>query len=138
MIYIAPNIRLSDHEVEFNATLAQGPGGQNVNKVNTAIQLRFDITTSSLPREVKQRLLRMADTRITKDGVLVIKAKEERSQLRNRDEALERLKEIIRQALVVPKKRIATRPKKSSVRKRLDSKTKRGLIKQQRKSVTDD
>ncbi|MDC1529501.1 alternative ribosome rescue aminoacyl-tRNA hydrolase ArfB [Gammaproteobacteria bacterium] len=138
MIYIAPNIRLSDHEVEFNATLAQGPGGQNVNKVNTAIQLRFDITTSSLPREVKQRLLRMADTRITKDGVLVIKAKEERSQLRNRDEALERLKAIIRQALVVPKKRIATRPKKSSVRKRLDSKTKRGLIKQQRKSVTDD
>ena len=80
----------------------------------------------------------MADTRITKDGVLVIKAKEERSQLRNRDEALERLKAIIRQALVVPKKRIATRPKKSSVRKRLDSKTKRGLIKQQRKSVTDD
>lgn len=138
MIYIAPNIRLSDHEVEFNATLAQGPGGQNVNKVNTAIQLRFDITTSSLPREVKQRLLRMADTRITKYGVLVIKAKEERSQLRNRDEALERLKAIIRQALVVPKKRIATRPKKSSVRKRLDSKTKRGLIKQQRKSVTDD
>ena len=138
MIYIAPNIRLSVHEVEFNATLAQGPGGQNVNKVNTAIQLRFDITTSSLPREVKQRLLRMADTRITKDGVLVIKAKEERSQLRNRDEALERLKAIIRQALVVPKKRIATRPKKSSVRKRLDSKTKRGLIKQQRKSVTDD
>lgn len=138
MIYIAPNIRLSDHEVEFNATLAQGPGGQNVNKVNTASQLRFDITTSSLPREVKQRLLRMADTRITKDGVLVIKAKEERSQLRNRDEALERLKAIIRQALVVPKKRIATRPKKSSVRKRLDSKTKRGLIKQQRKSVTDD
>jgi ribosome-associated protein len=138
MIYIAPNIRLSDHEVEFNATLAQGPGGQNVNKVNTAIQLRFDINTSSLPREVKQRLLRMADTRISKEGVLVIKAKEERSQLRNKEEALERLKAIIRQALVIPKKRIATRPKKSSVRKRLDSKTKRGLIKQQRKPVTDD
>jgi ribosome-associated protein len=138
MIYIAPNIRLSDHEVEFNATLAQGPGGQNVNKVNTAIQLRFDINTSSLPREVKQRLLRMADTRISKEGVLVIKAKEERSQLRNKEEALERLKAIIRQALVIPKKRIATRPKKSAVRKRLDSKAKRGLIKQQRKPVTDD
>jgi protein subunit release factor B len=80
----------------------------------------------------------MADTRISKEGVLVIKAKEERSQLRNKEEALERLKAIIRQALVVPKKRIATRPKKSSVRKRLDSKTKRGLIKQQRKPVTDD
>jgi len=138
MIYIAPNIRLSDHEVEFNATLAQGPGGQNVNKVNTAIQLRFDINTSSLPREVKQRLLRMADTRISNEGVLVIKAKEERSQLRNKEEALERLKAIIRQALVIPKKRIATRPKKSAVRKRLDSKAKRGLIKQQRKPVTDD
>ena len=138
MIYIATNIRLSDHEVEFNATLAQGPGGQNVNKVNTAIQLRFDINTSSLPREVKQRLLRMADTRISKEGVLVIKAKEERSQLRNKEEALERLKAIIRQALVIPKKRIATRPKKSAVRKRLDSKAKRGLIKQQRKPVTDD
>jgi len=138
MIYIAPNIRLSDHEVEFNATLAQGPGGQNVNKVNTAIQLRFDINISSLPREVKQRLLRMADTRISKEGVLVIKAKEERSQLRNKEEALERLKAIIRQALVIPKKRIATRPKKSAVRKRLDSKAKRGLIKQQRKPVTDD
>ena len=138
MIYIAPNIRLSDHEVEFNATLAQGPGGQNVNKVNTAIQLRFDINTSSLPREVKQRLLRIADTRISKEGVLVIKAKEERSQLRNKEEALERLKAIIRQALVIPKKRIATRPKKSAVRKRLDSKAKRGLIKQQRKPVTDD
>ncbi len=138
MIYIAPNIRLSDHEVEFNATLAQGPGGQNVNKVNTAIQLRFDINTSSLPREVKQRLLRMADTRISKEGVLVIKAKEERSQLRNKEEALERFKAIIRQALVIPKKRIATRPKKSAVRKRLDSKAKRGLIKQQRKPVTDD
>jgi len=138
MIFIAPNIRLSDHEVEFNATLAQGPGGQNVNKVNTAIQLRFDINTSSLPREVKQRLLRMADTRISKEGVLVIKAKEERSQLRNKEEALERLKAIIRQALVIPKKRIATRPKKSAVRKRLDSKAKRGLIKQQRKPVTDD
>jgi len=138
MIYIATNIRLSDHEVEFNATLAQGPGGQNVNKVNTAIQLRFDINTSSLPREVKQRLLRMADTRISKEGVLVIKAKEERSQLRNKEEAFERLKAIIRQALVIPKKRIATRPKKSAVRKRLDSKAKRGLIKQQRKPVTDD
>ncbi len=138
MIYISPKIRLSDHEVEFNATLAQGPGGQNVNKVNTAIQLRFDINNSSLPREVKQRLLRLSDSRITKEGVLVIKAREERSQLRNREEALERLKAIIRQALVVPKKRIATRPKKSAVRKRLDSKTRRGLVKQQRKTVTDD
>ena len=80
----------------------------------------------------------MADTRISKEGVLVIKAKEERSQLRNKEEALERLKAIIRQALVIPKKRIATRPKKSAVRKRLDSKAKRGLIKQQRKPVTDD
>ena len=138
MIYIAPHIQLQDHEVEYNATLAQGPGGQNVNKVNTAIQLRFDINNCSLPREVKQRLLRMSDSRISKDGVLVIKAKEERSQLRNKEDALERLKAMIKQALVVPKRRIPTKPKRSSVKKRLDSKTKRGLVKNFRKPVSEE
>ena len=135
MIYISRNIRLLDHEVEYIATLAQGPGGQNVNKVNTAIQLRFDINKSSLPREVKQRLLRMSDNRISKDGVLVIKSQEARSQLRNKEEALERLKDLIKQALVIPKRRIPTKPKKSSVKKRLDSKTKRGQLKSFRKPV---
>lgn len=124
--------------MEYNATLAQGPGGQNVNKVNTAIQLRFDINNSSLPRAVKQRLLRMPDSRISKDGVLVIKAKEERSQLRNKEDALERLRTMIKQAMVVPKKRIPTKPKRSSVKKRLDSKTKRGLVKNFRKSVSEE
>ena len=124
--------------MEYNATLAQGPGGQNVNKVNTAIQLRFDINNSSLPRAVKQRLLRMPDSRISKDGVLVIKAKEERSQLRNKEDALERLRTMIKQAMVVPKKRIPTKPKRSSVKKRLDSKTKRGLVKNFRKSVREE
>jgi len=124
--------------VEYNATLAQGPGGQNVNKVNTAIQLRFDINNSSLPRAVKQRLLRMPDSRISKDGVLVIKAKEERSQLRNKEDALERLRTMIKQAMVVPKKRIPTKPKRSSVKRRLDSKTKRGLVKNFRKSVSEE
>jgi len=135
MIYISRNISLHDHEVEYTATLAQGPGGQNVNKVNTAIQLRFDINNSSLPREVKQRLLRMSDSRISKDGVLVIKSQEARSQLRNKEEALERLKDLIKLALVVPKRRIPTKPKKSSVKKRLDSKTKRGQLKSFRKPV---
>jgi ribosome-associated protein len=138
MIYIASHIHLQDHEVEYNATLAQGPGGQNVNTVNTAIQLRFDINNSSLPRAVKQRLLRMPDSRISKDGVLVIKAKEERSQLRNKEDALERLRTMIKQAMVVPKKRIPTKPKRSSVKKRLDSKTKRGLVKNFRKSVSEE
>ncbi len=124
--------------MEYNATLAQGPGGQNVNKVNTAIQLRFDINNSSLPRAVKQRLLRMPDSRISKDGVLVIKAKEERSQLRNKEDALERLRTMIKQAMVVPKKRIPTKPKRSSVKRRLDSKTKRGLVKNFRKSVSEE
>jgi ribosome-associated protein len=138
MIYISSNIHLHDHEVEYNATLAQGPGGQNVNKVNTAIQLRFDIQNSSLPRDVKQRLLRMTDNRISKDGVLVIKAKEERSQLRNKEEALKRLKDMIKRALVVPKRRIPTKPKRSSVKKRLDSKSKRGQVKSFRKPVNEE
>lgn len=121
--------------MEYTATLSQGPGGQNVNKVNTAIQLRFDIPNSSLPREVKQRLLRLSDSRISKEGVLIIKSQEARSQLRNKEEALERLTDLIKQALVVPKRRIPTKPKRSSVTKRLDSKTKRGKVKNFRKPV---
>jgi len=133
MITISPNIRLDDNEVEFEAIRSGGPGGQHVNKTSTAIHLRFDVNASSLPREVKQRLLRSQDKRITKERVIVIKAQEERSQLRNREEALERLKEMIRPALRAPKKRVPTKPRKSAVRKRLDNKTKRGQTKQLRK-----
>jgi len=132
MIFISPDIRLVDHEVDFQATLSQGPGGQHVNKTATAIQLRFDIHASSLPRDVKQRLLRQNDHRISKDGVIVIKAQDERSQHRNKEESIHRLKLMIRQALHVPRKRIPTKPSKTAVQKRLDRKTQKGMKKQLR------
>jgi ribosome-associated protein len=126
MIFITPDIRLGDHEVEYHATLASGPGGQNVNKTSTAIHLRFDIHASSLPRELKERLLASQDSR-----------KEERSQAGNRESALARLQALIRGATRVPKKRIPTRPGKAAKARRLDEKSKRGLVKQMRKSPLD-
>ena len=135
MITISPHIHLADDEIEFEAICSSGPGGQNVNKTSTAIHLRFDIPASSLPREVKQRLLATHDTRISKEGVIVIKAQEERSQTRNREQAILRLKQIIQAALKVPKRRVATKPKKSAVKKRLDTKTRRGQMKQLRKPL---
>ncbi len=135
MITISPHIHLADDEIEFEAIRSSGPGGQNVNKTSTAIHLRFDIPASSLPREVKQRLLATHDTRISKEGVIVIKAQEERSQTRNREQAILRLKQIIQAALKVPKRRVATKPKKSAVKKRLDTKTRRGQTKQLRKPL---
>jgi ribosome-associated protein len=134
MIYISPGIQLNDHEVEFQATHANGPGGQHVNKTSTAIQLRFEINRSSLPREVKQRLLKQHDQRISKDGIIVIKAQEKRSQHRNKEEAVHRLKAMIREALKVPRKRIPTRPGKASIQKRLDRKTKHSKLKKLRKT----
>ena len=133
MIFITPDIRLGDHEIEVSATTSQGPGGQHVNKTATAIQLRFDIAASSLPREIKQRLLARADQRLTNDGVIVIRAQDERSQLRNREAAIERLRNIIRAAAIVPRPRIATRPGRTSREKRMDQKSKRGLVKDLRK-----
>jgi len=129
MIHITPNIQLDEKEVEYQATLAQGPGGQHVNKTATAIQLKFDIRASSLPREVKQRLLGMPDQRISKDGVITIKARDERSQLRNKEDALQRLILMIRSATHVPCKRIPTKPGKAAKARRMDTKTKRGLVK---------
>ena len=137
MIVISPTIHLADDEIAFEAIRSSGPGGQNVNKTSTAIHLRFDIPASSLPWEVKRRLLATLDTRISKEGVIVIKAQEERSQTRNREQAVLRLRQMIQAALVVPKKRVATKPKKSAVKKRLDSKTQRGKVKQLRKPVRD-
>ena len=133
MIYISPEISLGDHEIEYSAILASGPGGQHVNKTSSAIQLRFDINASSLPKEVKQRLLARSDSRITKEGVIVIKAQDERSQLRNREEALERLRGMIRTAAVIPRKRIPTKPGRAAKERRMDSKTKRGQTKALRK-----
>jgi len=130
MIAIDPN------EVEFNAIRAQGPGGQNVNKVSNAVHLRFDIVKSSLPEHIKERLLTLRDQRITKDGVVVLKAQQSRSQEANKDEALRRLQELVDGVAVLPAVRRATRPTRSSQRKRLDGKTKDGERKQLRGKVS--
>ncbi|RFP18518.1 MULTISPECIES: alternative ribosome rescue aminoacyl-tRNA hydrolase ArfB [unclassified Duganella] len=124
------------NEVEFNAIRAQGPGGQNVNKVSSAVHLRFDIVSSSLPEHIKERLLAMRDQRITKDGVVVLKAQQSRSQEANKEEALRRLQELVDSVAVLPTVRRPTRPTRSSQRKRLDGKTKDGERKQLRGKIS--
>lgn len=128
---------LDPGEVEFSAIRAQGPGGQNVNKVSNAVQARFDIEASSLPAEVKARLRAMADARITREGVVVIKAQNARSLERNREEALRRLQELVDQAATVQKPRRATRPTRASQRRRLDAKARAGQVKALRGRVKD-
>ncbi len=137
MVQISKTVIIPDSELEFSAIRSQGAGGQNVNKVATAIHLRFDIVASSLPNYYKEKLLQLSDRRITKEGVLVIKAQEHRSQEQNREEALERLKDLVKSAIIVPKLRKPSKPSRSSQRKRLESKSKRGKIKANRGKITE-
>jgi len=136
-LIINPRISLPDHEITLIAIRAQGAGGQNVNKVASAIHLRFDIRGSSLPDIYKERLLAMSDQRLTGDGILVIKAQQYRTQEKNRTDALERLARIIRRVTVTEKKRTPTRPSVTARQKRVESKTRRGRIKTMRKKVSD-
>lgn len=136
MLTISRNIVIPDREIQIQAIRSQGAGGQNVNKVATAIHLRFDVHASSLPENYKQRLLNLKDSRIDKTGVINIKSQEHRTQERNRQTALNRLREIIQLAGVVEKKRVATKVPKRVKRKRMDEKRKRGELKSQRQKIT--
>jgi ribosome-associated protein len=137
VLKISQTVSIADDEIEFSAIRAQGSGGQNVNKVSSAIHMRFDIHASSLPDFYKQRLLALKDRRISKEGVIIIKAQKFRTREKNHNDALLRLQELIKGAAVVQKSRTATRPTKGSRKRRLDSKTRRGRTKELRGKISD-
>jgi ribosome-associated protein len=139
VIPITPSLSLDEKEIEERFVRSSGPGGQNVNKVATAVQLRFDVTTSSLPDEIRQRLIALAGSRMTDEGVLVIEAREHRTQAQNREAARDRLVTLIQRAAQQPKKRRATKPGRAAKEHRLASKKRRGDIKARRqKTIGDD
>ena len=129
MLQISGQVCIPDNEIEVFAICAQGAGGQNVNKASTAVHLRFDINASSLPEFYKERLLALNDQRISKLGVIVIKAQQYRTQEKNKEDAYSRLQDLIKSVAIVHKKRKATKPTKGSKLKRLDSKTRQGQLK---------
>ncbi|MFT4560518.1 MAG: ribosome-associated protein [Gammaproteobacteria bacterium] len=137
MLRINHHITIAEEEFEMRAVRAQGPGGQHVNKVSSAVHLRFDIRSSSLPEQLKQRLLTLSDYRVTKDGVVVIKAQESRSQERNREIARNRLIELIGKVAHQPKRRRPTKPSVNARARRLDTKVKRGRTKSLRGRIID-
>ncbi len=135
MITVTKTISLDESEISMHFVRSSGPGGQNVNKVATAVQLRFDVGNSpSLPGDVRTRLIRLAGRRLTQDGILIIEARQYRTQEQNREDALERLKELIRAAARKPKPRKKTKPTKASQERRIESKKQRGEIKKARKT----
>ena len=138
MIEITPSLQIDERELQIDFVRASGPGGQNVNKVATAVQLRFDVPASSLPEDVKTRLIHLAGNRVTGDGVLLIEAKRFRTQEQNRDDAVRRLVDLVQRSLIQPKSRKKTKPTEASREERLKEKKRRGEIKKMRQSVERD
>jgi ribosome-associated protein len=138
MIHVAPGFEIDENDLVFEFVRASGPGGQNVNKVSSAVQLRYDVAKAALPEDVRQRLIKLAGQRMTDEGVLILDARATRSQIRNREAAVAQLVDLIRQATIRPKNRYKTRPTAASQRKRVERKTQRGKIKSLRGRVRRD